>query len=147
MQFKSPISSHLGKFIIIKDLSNNNIEIQTPQLVIYKILNNTIIVETDESIKNWLSEFYKSCTSYFKHYLPRNKQSSSFDGESSYLTIKLKDDTQFFRKKKDSNIILLHSLSEIYEGDSITLLIETPGIWVNKDFYGTTWSAKQILST
>jgi len=148
MQFFPPISSHLGKFINIKDSSTNeNIKIQTPKLKVYKITDKVIIVETDESIRKWLTDFENISTYHFKQYLPRNKQVSSFEGMNSYFTIKIKDDTDIFYKTDNlENDIFIHSLSKINIGDNIILLIETPGIWVNRSFYGITWTAKQILA-
>jgi len=149
MQFEHPKSSHLGKFINIKDSSDKNIEIQTPQLKVYKITGKEIVVEIDQSLREWFSNFIEISSCHFKKYLPRNKQSPSFEGDVKYLTIKIKENTEFFHKLKDpvseNDKIYIYNLSKINENDQVVLLIETLGIWVNRNYYGATWTAKQIL--
>jgi len=147
IKFESPISSHLGKFINIKDSeTNKTIEIQTPRLKVFKITEEVLILQTDVSFSNWLTDFKKICTQYFHKYLPRNKQSPSFEGESKFLTVKIKGNTEYFHNSEENEKIYIWNHSKIIEGDTVILLIETPGIWVNKNFYGTTWTAKQILA-
>ena len=146
MEFRKPISSHLGKLIAINDGVGNNLKIQTPPLRVYQITDSEIIVEPDRGFKLWLHKFYTTGGKYFKHYLPKNKQSTILNWESSYLSVKLKDKTDFFHKLSDTNDIFMNSSSNINIGDTVILILETTGVWVNEKHYGITWIAKQILS-
>jgi len=140
--YEKPFRSVVGQMGKVINNKEEFLVITTPLMSIVEIQKDFIILRNDSvDFTNWLKKLEKINSAWFKHYLPKNKQFQT--DINSIFKVSFQSTSSFFELKDDKTYI--SSPMSFNKGEKCKLLINTTGIWVNKEHYGNTWYIKQAI--